>query len=189
MRETPLEQAVFAFLDVETTGLDPRGDRVCEIAVLKVRDRRVLHEYSTLVNPGRPIPIEVQQINGISDAMVAFSPAFGDVAHEVSAAVEGAVLVSHNAPFDTAFVAAEFARLGRPAPTVPVLDTLFLARKHFKFPSNKLGAISKAIGIEPKGWHRASNDVQILKLIFEHFLDEFRRNGLTTLNELLVLRS
>lgn len=189
MKTIGLEQATFAFVDVETTGLDPERDRVCEVAVLVSTGRQVVRQYHTLVNPGRPIPIEVTRINSITDAMVEFSPRFPEIAAPVAAALEGTVAVCHNAPFDTAFLQAEFARAGGRFPRIPVMDTLALARRHFRFASNNLGAISKAIGVEPKGWHRAFNDVQLLKLVFEHFLEEFKRNGLHTLNDLLILRS
>jgi len=189
MKAVGIERVTFAFLDVETTGLDPAADRIVEIAVLSSRGRRILGQYHTLVNPGRPIPIEVQKLHGITDDMVEFSPRFAEVADRVSAMLEGTVLVSHNAPFDTGFLEAEFQRAGKALQRLPVLDTLALARRHFQFPSNNLGAISRALGIEPKGWHRALNDVQILKLVFERFLDEFKRNGISNLGELLVLRS
>ena len=184
-----LEHATFAYVDVETTGLDPARDRVCEVAVLVSTGRKVIRQYQTLVNPGRPIPIECQRINGISDQMVEFSPSFRDIAAHVAEALEGTVAVCHNAPFDTAFLTAEFERAGAKFPRIPVMDTLVLARKHFRFPSNNLGAISRAIGVEPKGWHRAFNDVQLTKLVFEHFLEEFKKNGLHTLNDLLILRA
>ena len=189
MKLAGLDRITFAYLDVETTGLDPAGDRVCEVAVLLSRGRKVVGQYQSLVNPGRPIPPEAGRINGITDAMVEFSPRFGDVADKLSAALDDSVAVCHNAPFDLSFLNNEYARAGRTFPHIPVLDSLALARKHFRFPSNNLGAISRAIGVEPKGWHRAFNDVQLLKLVWEHFLDEFRRNGLHTLDELLILRS
>ena len=189
MKTIGLDEATFAFVDVETTGLKPESDRVCEIAVLVATGKKVIREYNTLVNPGRPIPIECQKINGISDKMVEFSPRFGDIAAQVAAAMEGTVAVCHNAPFDSGFLQAEFGRAGLQMPRIPFMDTLVLARKHFRFPSNNLGAISRAIGIEPKGWHRASADVQLTKLVFEHFLEEFKKNGLHTLNDLLILRS
>lgn len=189
MKLAGLERVTFAYLDVETTGLDPAGDRVCEVAVLLSRGKKIVGQYQTLVNPGRPIPPEASRINGISDAMVEFSPRFADVADKLEQALEGSVAVCHNAPFDMAFLNNEYGRLDRRFPHIPVLDSLALARKHFRFPSNNLGAISRAIGVDPKGWHRASNDVQILKLVFEHFLSEFERNGVSNLSELLVLRS
>lgn len=189
MQRTTLDKIVFAYMDVETTGLDPARDRVCEIAILRSKGKQIVGQYQTLVNPCRPIPIEAQKVNGITDEMVEFSPRFGDVADKVAAALEGTVTVCHNAPFDTAFLASEFGRIGRRPLRLPVLDTLTLARKHFRFTSNSLGAISRAIGLEPKGWHRASNDVQILKVVFEHFLAEFERNGISNLSELLVLRA
>lgn len=184
-----LNDVVFSFLDVETTGLSPmEGHRVCEVAVLRTKGGRILDHYSSLLHPGRPIPPEAGRINGISDEMVAFSPAFADIAAKLRQKLEQTAVVCHNAPFDVAFLEAEFGKANLSFPAVPVLDTLTLARKHFKFERNSLGAISKVLGVETQGWHRASNDVFMLKLIFDKFLEEFSRNGIRTLSELLIIQ-
>lgn len=184
-----LSEVVFSFLDVETTGLSPlEGHRVCEVAVLRTKGGRILDHYSSLIHPGRTIPPEIQKINGISDEMVAFSPAFADIAARLRQKLDQTTVVCHNAPFDVAFLEAEFRKAGSSFPVVPVLDTLILARKHFRFEKNSLGAISKVLGVETQGWHRASNDVFMLKLIFDKFLEEFSRNGIKTLSELLIIQ-
>ncbi|MEK7657362.1 MAG: 3'-5' exonuclease, partial [Elusimicrobiota bacterium] len=72
MHSQAISETSFAFLDTETTGLSPaRGDRVCEIAVLKTRGGAVIESFQSLINPQRPIDLGAQAIHGISDAMVA----------------------------------------------------------------------------------------------------------------------
>jgi DNA polymerase-3 subunit epsilon len=66
--------------------------------------------------------------------------------------------VAHNAPFDLSFLDAELARLERPRPALPVIDTLRLARKHFDFPSNDLGTVCRSLGVSLEGAHRAEAD-------------------------------
>lgn len=183
-----LRQTTFAFLDTETTGLSSRmGDRVCEVAILTVRGRRRLSMYRQLINPQRRIPEGARAIHGIGDDMVADSPTFSQLAKKIGGRLEGKAVVCHNAPFDMGFMEAEFARAGVPMPEMTVVDTLALARRHFNFSSNRLGAIAVALGIETEGLHRAAADVEVLHKIFERFLEDFERRGVTTLDGLREL--
>ncbi|MBI5595252.1 MAG: 3'-5' exonuclease [Elusimicrobia bacterium] len=184
----PLAEVPFAFLDTETTGLSPRtGGRVCEVAVISVQGGREVGRYATLLNPECPISYGAMMVHGITEEMVEQEPTFAEVADEVSRHLEGKVLVAHNAPFDVSFMQAEFARIGRTMPAAPVLCTLKLARRHFKFPSNSLGNIAAALGIASAGAHRAQADAAVLSGIFAHFLGEFDKRGVRTLEELLKL--
>ncbi|HAH04926.1 MAG TPA: hypothetical protein DCM05_00135 [Elusimicrobia bacterium] len=184
-----LGEAAFALLDTETTGFGPeRGARICEIAVLVVRGGKVLDSFASLVNPGGPIDPGAQHVHGITDAMVADSPSFKDVAAKVAEMLEGRVLVCHNAPFDLPFLEWEFRRAGRPLPQVPVVCTLKLARRHFGFASNRLGSIAEAIGAEARGLHRAGADTEILRQVFAHMVKELvLRKDVRTLDDLLKL--
>ncbi len=100
-----------AFVDLETTGANPVHDRVIEIGIVKVRDGRLEYEWSSLVNPGAPIPPMIQGFTGITNAMVRDAPAFEDIAEEVLARLDGSLFVAHNARFDYGFLKNEFKRL------------------------------------------------------------------------------
>jgi DNA polymerase-3 subunit epsilon len=184
----PLNDVTFAFLDTETTGLSPRhGARVCELAILFVKDGKKVSEFTTLINPQGPIDPGAQRIHGISTDMVKDSPTFDKIAPRVYELLEGTTMVCHNAPFDVSFMKAEFESAGMEMPETSVLDTLRLARKHFKFPKNNLSTIAEALGVQTTGWHRAGNDVRILRGIFDHFLKDFDKKGVETLEDLLKL--
>jgi DNA polymerase III epsilon subunit family exonuclease len=180
-----IEDAVFIFLDVETTGLSPRSARVCEVAAVCFRGAERVCTLAELINPGMPIPPEVSKIHGITDAMVKDSPSFGGVAPGLLAMLEGAVVVAHNAEFDIGFLSAEFERVGLKFPVLPVVDTLALARKHWKFKSNRLGSIAAELNFSNEGWHRALSDVEMTRKIFEHFITAFRAAGTVTVADLI----
>ena len=183
-----LSEAVFAYLDTETTGLSAKnGGRVCELAVVSGQGGREVGRLSTSIDPQTPVQWGALAVHGITDAMLRGQPRFAEVADELAANLEGRVLVAHNASFDVNFLQAEFARLGRTMPEVRVLCTLRLARRHFKFPSNRLGAIAEALGIKMDGAHRAHADALALRGIFERFLAEFGKRGVRTLEELVAL--
>lgn len=180
-----IEEAVFTFLDVETTGLSPRTARVCEVAAISFRGPDRVSTLAELVNPGHPIPPEVSKIHGITDEMVKDSPSFGGVAPRLLAMLEGSVIVAHNAEFDLGFLSMEFERVGLKFPRLPVLDTLLIARKHWKFQSNRLGNIARELNFSNENWHRALSDVEMTRKIFEHFIAAFRTAGAATVHDLI----
>ena len=183
---TPLSQVTFTVLDVETTGLAPHfGDRICEIALLRCREGRELGRFSSLVNPGRPISPGASAVNGIRDRDLVDAPVFSEIAPSVMTFLEDSVLVAHNAPFDPAFLSAEFGICQLPAPTQVVIDTLALARRCYRFPSNSLGSVAHFLGIEVRGQHRAMVDVLTTKMVLERFLADSSETGITMLGQLL----
>lgn len=180
-----IDEAVFTFLDVETTGLSPRTARVCEVAAVNFRGPERLGSLAELINPGGPIPLEVSRIHGITDPMVKDSPPFGAVAPRLLALLENSVIVAHNAEFDLGFLEAEFERVGLRFPKLRVVDTLALARKNWKFASYRLGNIAAELGIPNGNWHRALGDVEMTRAIFERFLPLLRSGGAATVGDLL----
>ncbi len=169
----------FAFLDVETTGLDPsQGDRVCEIAVIKTVNGNIVSEFTTLVNPGRSIPLSAVSVHGITDMMVRRSPFFRDIAGDLLAAIKDSVIVAHNAKFDLGFLSAELGNLRMALPENNVIDTLGIARRYYTFPSNSLGQIAKYIGLPADIGHRALADVMTTRDVFQYFLTDLGRRGI-----------
>ncbi len=182
--EKPVEEAVFSFLDVETTGLSPRSARICEVAAVSFLGPERVGTLAELVNPGGPIPAACSAIHGITDAMVRDSPSFGAVAPRLLAMLENTVIVGHNADFDIRFLRAEFERVGLKFPGLPVVDTLAIARKNWKFQSNRLGNIAAELNISGEGWHRALSDVETTRKVFAHFVGAMRSAGAVTVGEL-----
>jgi DNA polymerase-3 subunit epsilon len=117
-----------AFIDLETTGTIATGDRITEIGIVRVEEGELAEEWSTLVNPGCPIPEEIQALTGITNAMVREAPTFAQLAAEVRARLEGHLFVAHNARFDYGFIKNEFRRLEM-AFTADVLCTVRLSRR------------------------------------------------------------
>lgn len=174
-----------AVVDVETTGLSPRyGDRVIEIGVLRVEEGQEV-TFESFVDPRRPISPGSAAVHGITDEMVATAPRFGELADRLWQFLDGAVLVAHNALFDLSFLNAERRYLGLPPLPNPVIDTLALARRHFAFPRNSLGAIAIELGLPSEVRHRALADVLTAWEVLKHFLTELSAKGMTL--EALVL--
>ena len=150
------------FLDVETTGMNPVYDRVTEIGLIEVEPGGRTLEWSTLVNPGIRIPPTVQTITGITDAMVALAPAFGEIAQPLLARLEGKLLVAHNARFDYGFLRNEFHRAGHRYAS-RVLCTVKLSRKLYPQESrHNLDALMTRHGVECEARHRALGDARAI---------------------------
>jgi len=163
--DDPLAGAI-ACVDLETTGGHAARDRVIEAGVVLLDDGRVVEEWSTLVNPGVRIPYAIQQFTGISEAMVADAPPFGEVAEALAARLEGRLFVAHNARFDYGFLRSEFRRLGRRF-RAPVLCTVRLSRALTPdVRGHNLDAVMARWGIACEARHRALGDARVLA----HFL-------------------
>lgn len=184
-----LTEITFTYLDVETTGLNPYfGDRICEIALLKCQEDKEIDCFNSLINPAYPISPGAGAINGITNEMVKDAPYFKDVVQRILDFLNDTVIVCHNARFDLSFLAKQMSGLGLPNIKNFVVDTLILARKCYRFPSNCLGNLARSIGLEVDREHRALSDVYLTKGILSFFLTNLKKDGIETLSDLLNLQ-
>src|SRR4029453_10037000 len=161
-----------AFVDLETTGTRADDDRITEIGIVRVDmqdgDLRV-SEWSTLVDPGVPIPPAIVALTGISDAMVAAAPTFASVAPHVSRLLDDAIFVAHNARFDYGFLKHAFARAERPF-AKRVLCTVRLSRRLFpEAKGHGLDAVIARHALEVGDRHRALGDARALWAFLQTF--------------------
>lgn len=103
--------AVFTAFDIETTGLDPKQDRIVEIGALKFDNRGPAARFSVLINPGVPMSEAAEKVNNISDAMLAGKPALEEILPDFLIFTGNTVIIAHNAPFDCGFVNEALKRL------------------------------------------------------------------------------
>lgn len=157
-----------AFVDIETTGMGPATEAITEIAIVRVTadaddpESLTVDEWSTLVNPGRPIPSAIQALTGIRDDMVQDAPPFAAVADDVAARIGDALFVAHNARFDYGFLKHAYARLGRDF-SARVLCTVRLSRRLFPDAAGHgLDAVVDRHGLECADRHRALGDARLL---------------------------
>ncbi|MBI3991552.1 MAG: 3'-5' exonuclease [Candidatus Omnitrophica bacterium] len=180
------QDITFCFLDIETTGLDCyRGDRICEIGLLKRRGLNTVDSYTTLINPGCNVSAGASLVNGITGEMLKGKPMFTEVAGFIEGFINDSVIICHNASFDLGFLTQEFNLAGLPKPRNPVLDTLDIARKYYRFPDNKLKTVANYLGFKEEGIHRASVDVSLTCRIFERFLVDLEKRGINLLEKII----
>ncbi|MFU8802979.1 MAG: PolC-type DNA polymerase III [Bradymonadaceae bacterium] len=176
-----------AVIDVETTGLDPREDRVIEIGIIRFEAGEVVETYGELINPERPIPADSTKITGITDEDVKDSPVFADIAEAICERLQGVGIVAYNLSFDRSFVRHELERCGLSWPDEsPTLDPLIFARQFFKnHPRKNLGTVAKLLGIPLEEAHRATHDATGTGHVLYAFADRLPED----LDQLLMLQA
>ncbi|MBO0877062.1 MAG: DEDD exonuclease domain-containing protein, partial [Pseudonocardia sp.] len=187
---TPLREATFVVVDLETTGGSAGADAITEVGAVKVRGGERLGELATLVDPGGPIAPSVVALTGITQAMVTNAPRIGTVLPSLLEFCAGAVLVAHNAPFDTGFLRAACRQQGLAWPRPAVLCTARLARAVLdrdEAPSVRLGALAELFGTSVRPTHRALDDARATVQVLHALLERVGNLGVQSLEELLAL--
>jgi DNA polymerase-3 subunit epsilon len=164
-------EQTYAVVDIETTGGRRGGNAITEIAVVQVRNQKVVSEWSTLVNPQRHIPSNITRLTGIDNDMVASAPVFAEIADQLEQQLEGAIFVAHNVGFDYGFIKAAYESINRPFKK-PKFCTVSNSRKSFPgLKSYSLGALTEHFDIDLVSHHRALSDAKatadLLRLIQE----------------------
>lgn len=150
----------YVVFDLETTGVDVIKDDIIEISAVKVLGGKVADTFSTLVNPGRPIPYYATQVNGITDEMVEDAPDIREALADFLAFAGDAVLVGHNIQsFDLNFVSNAAEGLFGKTVENDYIDTLYMARSCLpELSHHKLVDVASYFHISAEGAHRALND-------------------------------
>ncbi|HEX7051659.1 MAG TPA: exonuclease domain-containing protein [Longimicrobiales bacterium] len=186
----PLESLEYVVVDVETTGGAAKRDhRVTEIAAIRADGAgTTLEEFSTLIDPERPIPPFITALTGITDDMVRGAPRFAEIAPEVRRLLEGRIFVAHNAAFDWRFVSTELERAQGVGIEAPRLCTVRLARRLLpELPSRSLGALSDYFGIDNPARHRALGDARATVAVMHRLLERAAAQGIRYWHELETL--
>lgn len=185
--EVPLHRATFVIVDLETTGGDRTHDRITEIGAIKVRGGETVGEFGTLVNPDRDIPPAVVSITGITERLVADAPRIESVLPTFLEFCQDAVLVAHNAPFDTGFLRAQCARLDISWPKPEVVCTARLSRRTLtkdETPNHKLATLARVLHARVQPSHRALEDARATVDVLHALLERVGTLGVHTLEDL-----
>ena len=157
--------------DTETTGLDPKtGDRMVEIGCIEMVNRvatgRTFHAY---YNPERDMPMEAEQVHGLSIAFLSDKPCFRDGVLDLLEFIADSPLVAHNAQFDFGFLNHELGACGHPAVDLGrMVDTLALARKRHPGAKHSLDALCTRYGVDRshRVKHGALLDAELLAQVY-----------------------
>ena len=170
----------YVCIDLETTGLDPKKDKIIEIGAVKVENNKVVEEWETYINPNRKLDERIVELTGIHDEQLSQAPEIGEMLPKLLEVTEGEALLGHRVMFDYSFLKKaavdhkiSFERSG--------IDTLKIARKYLmSLESRGLGYLCRYYGIDHNA-HRALGDaratVQLYQRLAEQFYDTEEEEG------------
>lgn len=181
---TPVRDATFCVVDIETTGGAPGRSKITEVGAVRVRGGEIVDRFTTLVDPGVPIPPPIVRVTGITDTMLVGQPRIEEVLERFIAFVGDDIMVAHNAPFDFRFLNYERYRIFGTYFTQPWLDTLVLARRLLRRRLDRfdLGTLAEWADTPVRPNHRALPDAEATGAVLTILLDLLIDRGHTTLD-------
>lgn len=180
----------FVVFDIETTGLSKETESITEIGAVKVVDGKIIDRFSTFVNPERPIPAEITKLTGITNEMVADAPVITEILPKFLEFCQDAVLVAHNANFDTGFIRLNAERKCGIEVKNTVLDTLELSRALLpELKKHKLDIVCEQLDVSLEGHHRAVNDAEATAEVFLKFIDMLVEKEIYKVDDINVFSS
>lgn len=182
-----LNRKYIAF-DVETTGLDPYSDRIVELGAVVFENGQPITQFSTLVNPGMPIPPAATSVNHITNEMLSEAPLETQIYPQLIVflgdALQGETpICAHNARFDIGFLRVTLQRLGFSG-DISYIDTLGLSRKYLTLNDYKQGTVATHYGLINENSHRAASDAMVCGKILWELIKE-RQTEVEEQNKLL----
>ena len=168
-------------IDIETTGLDPARDAILEIAAVRFNGHRVEDEWSTLVNPGKPVPAFITQLTGITNEMVRNAPRLEDVLQDFTDFVGDDTVIAHSVRFDLSFLQRHKILRNNNA-----IDTYEMAA--IVLPTNpryNLDTLARQCCGESQDIHRGLHDAELTRKVFLHLYKEILELPIEILAEIV----
>jgi len=171
--------ARFAFLDIETTGLSPWfGDRICQIAVVLTEGKRIKTTLDLILNPEHKLSPSALHISGLDESKLLAAPRFEEIAKQLEALLDDAIIVCHNAQFGLQFLDNEYRKLGQTAEYPNLIDTLVIGREYFDLPSHGLQYLADTFHVSTHlQISLAQANALTVKNLFFAMMDALKPNG------------
>jgi DNA polymerase-3 subunit alpha (Gram-positive type) len=180
----------FCVIDLETTGGNPETEKIIEVGMVKIENRKIVEERSFLVNPQKDIPDFVQKLTGIRKADVEHAPKIEEVIDEIIEFIGDTILVAHNTSFDIPFLNGVLKKLQRPTMDNKVICTNIMTK--YMIPdimSSNLNYMSQIFGISHSQAHRAIEDARATGKLLLKYMDIFETKNIRKINQLYYPRN
>lgn len=159
----------YTVIDIETTGLSCEKNEIIELSALKIRNNKVIDEFSSLIKPDGHINSFIKSLTGISDELVKDANNITQVLPEFISFIENDTILGHNIKFDLRFIQYNLKKYFQKEFNNPSLDTMQLSRKYCKeVTSHKLKILAEHFNINTQGHHRALKDCQITNDVYQN---------------------
>jgi DNA polymerase III subunit alpha, Gram-positive type len=176
----------FTIIDIETTGLSKHYHKITEIAAVKLKNKKIVKTYQTLINPKVKIPGFITKLTGINNEMVKDSPTIKQILPSFIKFIKDDIFVAHNASFDYGFLEHNIKVHNKKEFNNQKLCTRKLANRLFpELQRKRLQDLCCHLNIKNKGAHRALSDVKATVGVFNHMLYLLNKQGLTNSKDIL----
>jgi DNA polymerase III epsilon subunit family exonuclease len=186
-----ISKVEFTIFDMETTGLEPEsGDRIVEVAAVRLKDKQRLGMFQSLIKPGqRQISPGAFAVNHISPELLKDAPDISQVLPNFLEFISGSCLAAYNAPFDLAFLSSDLGLINRQLPRgLQTVDILIMARRMLPgLERYALGFVARILGIDSIQEHRALSDVQLTMKVFNHLRSILSKKGIVDFEQFISL--
>jgi DNA polymerase-3 subunit alpha (Gram-positive type) len=179
----------YVVFDLETTGLNPKHDKIIEIGAVKIENGQITETFTALIDPHEPLSEKIIAITGIEDEQLAGQPSIEEILPRFHQFIGESVLVAHNAAFDTGFIREACKKLDLPYRSTSV-DTLGMSRLLLKdLKRHKLNLVAKHLGIKLDNHHRALDDATATAEIWFKLVMRLKDEGILNLDMLTLYAS
>ncbi|MDH6364975.1 ATP-dependent DNA helicase DinG [Enterococcus sp. PF1-24] len=183
-----MKKTTYAVVDIETTGTDPKKDRIIQFGCVLVENDEIVTRFATDINPNQMISKQIQSLTGISNGRVQKAPYFEDVALTIYNLLADTIFVAHNIYFDYKFLNHELQRCGVPALTIAGIDTVELAQIFLPTEmSFRLGDLAESLGLVHDNPHQADSDAEVTAELLLLIQKRMRALPLITLEKIAEL--
>ena len=186
--EQMLRDATYVVFDIETTGLSVLYDTLIEIAAVKIKGETIIGEFSSFIDPKKPLSKFTTEFTGITEQMVKGQPTIDAVLRDFYNFSKDAILVAHNADFDLGHIYHNYREFGIANIVQPSIDTLTLAK--ILYPdknSYALDRVCKLLKVNLSDHHRAINDAKATAEVFLHMLKRLKKDGINRFQDINLL--
>jgi len=174
----------YVALDIETTGLNAKLDKIIEIAAVRIVNDAIVDTFHSMIDPEIDVPYEITKLTGITSEMVQGAPKILKVLNQLKEFIADDCLVAHNAPFDLGFLREKFSLIANHVNN-PIIDTLSLSRELLKdLKKHNLVAVSDYFQIPVSRHHRALDDCKATAMIFMKFKKMLEQKGVKRLADI-----
>lgn len=178
----------YAVVDIETTGTNPKEDRIIQFGCVMIESGRITSRFSIDIHPGRKISKQIQHLTGITNQRVQKAPYFEDVAQTIYNLLADTIFVAHNIYFDYNFLNHELMRCGLPSLKIPGIDTVELAQIFLPTePSFRLADLSESLGFIHENPHQADSDAEVTGQLLLLIEERMRKLPIITLEQIARL--
>jgi ATP-dependent DNA helicase DinG len=178
----------YAVVDIETTGTDPKNDRIIQFGCVLVENGNIVSTFATDVNPGKVVSKQIQQLTGITNQQLKKAPYFEDIAMTIYHLLAETTFVAHNIYFDYPFISRELKRCGAPVLTIPGIDTVELSQIFLPTEASfRLTDLAHSLNLTHDRPHQADSDAFVTAELLIKIAAEMRKMPLVTMAEIVKL--